>query len=210
MKIKTFIFNPFQVNTFVLYDETLEAAIVDCGCYNEAELNQILNFIKSESLTVKKIIITHPHLDHIFGVADLKKALKVPVYAHLKSGPLAIGADSDAKAYGFSGVKSFEIDETVEHGETIAFGSTKLEVLYTPGHVDGSICLYHKSTSELFSGDVLFKGGIGRTDLPTGDYGMLIDNIRSKILTLPDETVVYPGHGDSTTVYDEKMNNPFL
>ncbi|NCA80584.1 MAG: MBL fold metallo-hydrolase [Sphingobacteriia bacterium] len=210
MNLKKFVFNPFQVNTFLLYDETKEAVLIDCGCSNENELAKLLGFIEEANLQLKKIIITHPHIDHIVGVADVKNALNVPVVGHLKGNTLLGQASSYAMVFGLNGVKQFDIDEAVEDGDIITFGNSKLEVLYTPGHADGSICLYHRQTSEIFAGDVLFQGGIGRTDLPTGDYATLIDNITTKIMCLPDETKVYPGHGERTTIYDEKMQNPYL
>lgn len=208
--IKTFVFNSFQENTFLLYDETNECIIIDAGNNNPNENQQIDDFINENNLTLKAIVNTHGHLDHVMGNSYLVDKYKVPSVAHKSEMPLLERSKDMAIAFGF------DLDEPpvptrfVEEDEVIEFGKSELLVKHVPGHSPGSIALYNEQDNFVIVGDVLFAGGIGRTDLPGGDYDTLINSINQKLFTLNSDTVVYPGHGESTTIHKEKESNPFF
>lgn len=212
LKTRVFTFNQIEVNTIVLYDETKEAVIVDPGMSSFIEREELSNFVKDNELEVKYIINTHPHIDHALGNGYCVGTFKVPllmheagmnIYHHAVAYGAAFGMDCDRSDFP-------DPDRYIREGDVICFGHQELQVLYTPGHADGSVCLYIPAASCVIVGDVLFAGSIGRSDLPTGSHKLLIDSLKMKILTLPDTTVVYPGHGPTTTIGDEKRNNPFL
>lgn len=209
-KIKTFVFNPFQENTFVVYDETNECIIIDAGCNEEHEFNAIDKFIEENNLIVQSIVNTHCHIDHIMGNAYLVNKYKVPSIAHREDMPLIERSNDMALAFGFKVEEPPIPNRFVNEGEKIVFGNTELEVKHVPGHSPGSIALYCQKENFVIVGDVLFSGSIGRTDLPGGDYDTLIASINNKLFTLPDSTKVYPGHGEKTTVAHEKSTNPFF
>lgn len=210
INIKAFVFNPFQENTFLLYDDTKECVIIDAGCNEDKEFNQVDEFIKEKDLVVKSIINTHCHIDHIMGNAYLVNKYKVPSIAHKEDMPLMERSKDMAAAFGF------EVDEPpipnhfVNEGDEIKFGNAVLNVKHVPGHSPGSIALYNDAEKFVIVGDVLFAGGIGRTDLPGADYDTLISSIKEKLFTLNGDIVVYPGHGESTTIGHEKESNPFF
>lgn len=205
-----FVFNFIQVNTYVLYTPSKDCVIVDPGCYSEAELNELSLFIESHQLKPYAIVLTHPHIDHVAGVARVKNKFNIPVMAHVKSIEILNQTEQYGAAYGFTDVKNFAPDTCLNDLDEIYFGDASLKVLYTPGHCEGSICLYSKEDGFVVTGDVLFQQSIGRTDLPTGNYQTLIESIQSKLLTLDDDTRVLPGHGSETTIGDERKMNPFL
>ncbi len=207
--IKQFVFNPFMENTFVLYDETKECIIIDPGCYEKEEEEQLKNFILENELTVKKLLNTHCHIDHVLGNDFIKKAFDVPLTIHPKDVPTLKSNEIVAPIYGFGNYKPSTADEFVEDGETILFGNSSLEVVFVPGHSPGHIALFDADQKTCIGGDVLFKGSIGRTDLPGGDYDILLKSIKDRLFTLGDKVIVYPGHGSSTTIQDEKESNPF-
>lgn len=209
-KIKTFVFNPFQENTFLVYDETNECIIIDAGCNEEHEFNAIDKFIEENNLIVQSIVNTHCHIDHIMGNAYLVNKYKVPSIAHREDMPLIERSNDMALAFGFKVEEPPIPNRFVNEGEKIVFGNTELEVKHVPGHSPGSIALYCQKENFVIVGDVLFSGSIGRTDLPGGDYDTLIASINNKLFTLPDSTKVYPGHGEKTTVAHEKSTNPFF
>ena len=209
-KIKIFVFNPFQENTFLLYDDTNDCVIIDAGCNNEQEFGQIDSFLKKNNLNLKAIINTHCHIDHIMGNAYLVKKYNVPSIAHQKDMPLLERSNDMALAFGFNVQEPPVPDRFVEEGDEIKFGETTLIVKHVPGHSPGSIALYNKVDQFVIVGDVLFAGGIGRTDLPGGNYDTLISSIKEKLFTLNPDVVVYPGHGESTTIAQEIESNPFF
>ncbi len=209
-KIKIFVFNPFQENTFLLYDETNQCVVIDPGCNNQKESAEVDQFISENNLTLKYIINTHCHIDHIMGNAYLVNKYKVHSIAHKEDMPLLERSNDMALAFGFNVDEPPVPNKFVEEGEEIKFGNTVLKVIHVPGHSPGSIVLYNKADKFLIVGDVLFSGSIGRTDLPGGDYDTLINGIKQKLLVLDDEVVVYPGHGESTTVMKERTTNPFI
>lgn len=212
MKIKSFTFNMFGVNTYVLWNETTnEAAIVDPGMINEAEERVLDDFIDNNHLKVTHLINTHLHIDHTFGDRHIKERYGVQVEGHQNDDFLGENIPAQARAFGIGNeVAPVEIDKILHEGEKINLGDESIEVLHVPGHSPGSLVLYVPTSGFLIAGDVLFKNSIGRTDLAGGNGPELINGIESKIMTLPPETIVYPGHGPATTVGDEATFNPYL
>jgi len=211
MTIKTFTFNPIQENTYLVYDETNEAVVIDAGCVSEIEKRAIKNYIEDNQLILKRVLNTHLHFDHQFGNKFL-----YDTYGIL---PEACKEDEYLLEEVVAQVRSFGLDIKEEaqplggyltENQIIKFGNTSFVTYLVPGHSPGSVAFYDEKDGVLFAGDVLFRGSIGRTDLPQGDYGTLIESITNKLLPLPDSTVVYSGHGPSTTIGFEKKNNPFL
>ena len=205
MQIKTMALGMYQANCYIISDEaTLEAAIIDPG--DQFEL--IKNYIDKNKLNIKYILLTHGHGDHIGALMEIKEYTKAPVC--INKNDLAMLRNKDLN---FSDViygKKIEMapDQFLIEGEIITVGSIKIDVIHTPGHTKGSVCF--KCGNILFTGDTLFAFSIGRTDLPGGNYNEIIEAISSKLLVLPEETVVYPGHGDTTTIGKEKRYNPFF
>lgn len=212
MKIQKFTFNMFGVNTYVLWDEaTREAAVVDPGMIDEAEERVLDGFINLNKLKVTHLINTHMHLDHTFGDNHIKKLYGVGVEGHQSDDFLGENLPAQARAFGIGQeVSPIEIEHNLHEGDKIMLGNEALEVLHVPGHSPGSLVLYAPESGFLLAGDVIFKNSIGRTDLAGGNAPELIDGIESKILTLPPETVVHPGHGPSTTIGSEATFNPYL
>jgi glyoxylase-like metal-dependent hydrolase (beta-lactamase superfamily II) len=210
IQVAVFVFNFIQVNTYVLYSTTGDCLIIDPACYSQEEVLTLERFIEQHQLKPYAIVLTHPHIDHVVGVEVIKEKYSIPVMAHLKSPEILNQTELYAANFGFNNIRNFLPDKYLNDGDEIYFGKSSLQVLYTPGHAEGSICLYSKEEGLVFTGDVLFQQGIGRTDLPTGNYQTLIGSIKTKLMTLPDPTVVYPGHGDKTTIGEERRQNPFL
>lgn len=212
LKIKIFIFNQIEVNTLVLYDDTKEAVIIDPGMGSFIERQELSDFCAEHSLKIKYVINTHPHIDHVLGNGYCVSAFNVPLLMHEAGMPIYHRSAAYGVAFGMDCSKSDfpEPDRYLQEGERITFGRKELQVLYTPGHADGSVCLYSPDAGCVIVGDVLFADSIGRSDLPTGNHALLIENIKTKLFPLPDATVVYPGHGPITTIGSEKRDNPFL
>ncbi len=211
MKVKSFVFSPFDENTFVIYDEvTKEAAIIDPGCYSEGEEAMLVEFIEEEQLNVKYLINTHCHLDHIFGNNFVKLKYNPNYLIPQKDLFLLENAPKMGSAFGIEMDEVLKPDGFYDEDTIFTLGATQIIPLFTPGHTPGEYCLYAESEGICIAGDVLFEQGIGRTDLWGGDYEILLHSIKTKLLTLPEETVVYPGHGNSTTIGSEKRLNPFL
>ncbi len=210
LTIKTFTFNDIGVNTFVLSSTNNECVIIDPGCYTDAEKKQLDAYISGANLKVMALLITHCHIDHVLGIAHIEDTYKIGATIH------AAGAEFLRASVGYASVFGFELERIVkaahfmDEGDMMRFGDVSLRVVYTPGHADGSVCFICDEEELVFVGDVLFLGSIGRTDLPTGDFKMLTQNIKSKLFTLAPTYTVYPGHGPTTTIGYEKMNNPFL
>ncbi len=209
MTVKTFTFNFLQVNTYVVFDETLEAVIIDPGNSNMAEDERLSSYISEHKLRVKYIINTHPHVDHIYGNAFCKEHYPDAELLLHKEG-MKIYSQSSAYciAFGYDAIET-PMPTLLDDSRPIVFGHQQLEVLTTPGHCDGSICLYDAAEKVLFSGDVLFEGSIGRSDLPSGNHAVLQQSL-TRLFALDGQTVVYPGHGPATTLIKEKTDNPFL
>ena len=211
MNIKIFTFNQFFENTFIISDSTNECIIIDPGCYDKKEKQILQDYILSNNLVPTRLINTHCHIDHILGNNFVSKTWDLELEIHHKDIDLLKNSKDIADLYGFVNYEKSPItNKFLVEGDIIEFGKSNLEVLFTPGHAPGHISLYSKNENFIISGDVLFNNSIGRTDLPGGNYSTLIDTIKSKILCLDDSTVVYCGHGPSTTVGKERINNPFL
>lgn len=209
LQIKKFTFNPFMENTYVVFDETNECIIIDPGCIEKEEENELTDFIIEKKLTVTKLINTHCHIDHVLGNAFVKRKFNVELYIHPIEAPMLKAVQSYAPSYGFFQYQDSTAENFLNDGDTVTVGNQKLKVLFVPGHSPGHIALYHSSSKVLINGDVLFENSIGRTDLPGGDHNTLIKSIHEKIFPLPDDVTVYCGHGTETSVGFEKRTNPF-
>lgn len=208
--IKRFSFNPYQVNTYVLYDDSGECLIIDPGMDGESEQNEFDNFISEKNLKPVKLINTHAHIDHIISNDYVSKKYNLELESHADGVNFLEDATIYASTFGLSMRDVKKIDKTLSDGQIIEFGNSSLKVLETPGHADGSLCFYSEADGFVISGDVLFRESIGRTDLKTGDYDVLQKSIWEKLFTLPDETTVFPGHGPETKIGYEKIHNPFV
>ncbi|MCR4764724.1 MAG: MBL fold metallo-hydrolase [Bacteroidaceae bacterium] len=211
MKIKKFEFNMFPVNCYVLWDETREAVLIDPGCFYEEEKTALKDYITTHQLVVKHLLNTHLHVDHICGNPFCEKTFHVKSEAHEADLFWVEEAPKQSRMFGL------RLDEEpappathLHEGNFVTFGNCKLEVIHVPGHSPGSIVFYSAADKCMFSGDVLFQGSIGRADLAGGNFDTLIEGISSKLFVLPNETVVYPGHGAPTTIGVEKAENPFF
>jgi hydroxyacylglutathione hydrolase len=210
LQLKSFTFNPFMENTYVLYDDSLEAVIFDPGCYEKHEQNELMGFIEEENLQVKYLMNTHCHIDHVLGNAFIKNKFQVPLYIHEKEHAVLNSVLAYAPNYGFGGYQAAQPDFYISEDDIIQFGKTVLEIRFVPGHSPGHVVFYHKDTGICIAGDTLFRGSIGRTDLPGGDHQTLLNAIKKNLFSLPEETKVYPGHGEMTTIGFEKEHNPFV
>lgn len=208
--VASFTFNPFQENTYVLYDESKECIIIDPGCYTPNEQKQLKAFITKEGLNPVRLINTHCHLDHICGNAFIAEEYGLKLEAHEGEKVVLDASVAHGKMYGFDFEPSPAISTYLKESEQIQFGNSTLDILYTPGHSPASISFYCKEDGFVIAGDVLFFMSIGRTDLPGGNHQTLLQSIREQLFALPEETVVYNGHGQSTKIGFEKVNNPFL
>lgn len=209
VSIKSFTFNAFMENTYLLYDESKECVVIDPGCYDERERAILAAFIESEGLKVVKLLNTHCHIDHVLGNAFVKEKYKTHLYVHPTDEATLKSVEVYAPAYGFQHYQATTIDHYLEVPGEITFGNTRLEILFTPGHAPGHVVFYHPEQKFCIGGDVLFQGSIGRTDLPGGDYDTLIRSIFEQIYPLGDDVTIYPGHGAKTSVGYEKAHNPF-
>lgn len=213
MKLAIFQFNMFAVNTYLVWDEaTDETAIIDPGMTRAADNEEISKFIGDHNLKPKYLINTHLHLDHTFGDDFISQHYGLPVMANEKDAQLGRSRGAQARAFGLHGadIPPLSIDHELRDGEKLYLGKEYLEVLEVPGHSPGSVALYCPAGNFVITGDALFNGSIGRTDLAGGNHAQLIDSIRRKLFTLPPETVVYPGHGNRTTIGGEKITNPYF
>lgn len=213
MTVSGFTFNAFSENTYLLHDATGACAIVDPGCYDYREKQALQQFITDKKLRVELLLNTHCHIDHVFGnkfVLDTWPG--TPYLIHEADLPTLRMVPASAARFGLS--LSFEASPEptgfLTPGQPLRFGETELEVRFAPGHAPGHVVFYHAPTQVLLGGDVLFRGSIGRTDLPGGDFDTLIRSIREQLFTLPDDVTVYSGHGPATTIGLEKATNPFL
>jgi glyoxylase-like metal-dependent hydrolase (beta-lactamase superfamily II) len=205
-----FTFSPIQENTYVIYNEQGWCAIVDPGCYFGNERNELKDFITERKLAPKYLLNTHCHLDHVFGNKFVHKTWGLEPYIHPNEKPVLEYAPISGMNWGLPFENYQGNLHYLNEGDKLQIGNDIFEILLTPGHSPGSICFYCREQQFVIGGDVLFRESIGRTDLPGGDFDTLIDSIRSKLFILPDEVIVYPGHGPETTIGHEKKHNPFL
>lgn len=212
MKVAKFEFSLFGINTYVVYDpQTNKGVVIDPGMINREEEDVMINFINKNHLDITHVINTHLHVDHAAGNKFLTDTFKTPVLAHKEDAFLGERLEMQAAAFGISEkIDNVSITSFLEDGEKIKVGNGLLEVIHVPGHSPGGIALYDKDGGYIIAGDSLFAGSIGRTDLPGGDIKQLLDKIREKLFVLPDETIVYSGHGPVTTIGEEKNTNPFF
>jgi len=210
MEIESFTFNGFAENTYVLFDETKECIIIDPGCNTSEEQHMLTDFIAENELNPLRLINTHCHIDHVLGNRFVSEKYKLDLESHAGEKVVLAACPQVSMMYGIPYNPSPEISKFLEEGDFIEFGNQKLKILFTPGHSPASISLYSEDAGIVMAGDVLFQGSIGRTDLPGGDFDTLKASIEDKLYTLPDETTVFCGHGPSTTIGFEKVNNPFV
>jgi glyoxylase-like metal-dependent hydrolase (beta-lactamase superfamily II) len=210
MTVSGFTFNAFSENTYLLHDATGQCVIVDPGCYSRAEQEALRSFIEAQRLEVVLLLNTHCHIDHVLGNQFILDTYKVPFLIHEEDAATLRSVPAYAPSYGFPAYSPAEPTGYLTPTEPVRFGDTELEVRFAPGHAPGHVVFYHAPTATVIGGDVLFKGSIGRTDLPGGDFDTLISSIKTQLLALPDEVTVYPGHGPATTIGAERRTNPFL
>jgi hydroxyacylglutathione hydrolase len=210
MTIERFVFNTFMVNTYLLCDETGEAVIVDAACHDGKEQQVLSSFIQKKGLKLVRNLNTHCHIDHILGNAFIEETYGIRPECHQAGVPFFATAKEIAASFGYALNRVTEPAAFLAEGDLIRFGNSELKVMYTPGHADGHICLYCEKEGFVITGDVLFRETIGRTDLPSGNFDLLMESIKTKLFTLPELTVAWPGHGPETTIGYEIRNNPFI
>ncbi len=212
MRVSRFTFNMFGVNTYILWDNnSREAMIVDPGMVDDNEREIINNFITSNKLKPTHLVNTHMHIDHSFGISYIAEKYRLRLECNHADQFLAERLKEQAQMFGLPiSIDELEISIGLNDGDILKIGTEEVQILQVPGHSPGSIVIYAPESSFLISGDVLFNSSIGRTDLPGGNYNQLISAINNKLMTLPDDTIVYPGHGPETTIGHEKLHNPYL
>jgi glyoxylase-like metal-dependent hydrolase (beta-lactamase superfamily II) len=212
LRIVSFTFNGFAENTYLLIDEATRAtAIVDPGAYSRAEQETLRSYVAEHQLDVKYLLNTHAHIDHVLGNAFVLSTYPgIPFWLHALDLPTLRAVATYAGPYGFPAYEPAEPTGELAAGQLIKLGESELSVRFAPGHAPGHVVFYDEAGGQLIGGDVLFKSSIGRTDLPGGDHNTLLKSIKEELLTLPDATVVYPGHGPTTTIGAERRSNPFL
>ena len=210
LKIKSFTFNPYQENTYLIFDDSKEAVIIDPGNYEAYENESISKFIDENKLQLKKIILTHCHLDHCLGNKYLNEKYGAELLIPFDERDLYKNVENIATLFGFANYSHLDENKYLKEKDKIEFGDIKLDVLFLPGHSPGHLAFYFKNDNVCFSGDVLFYNSIGITDLPGGDHDTLINSIKNKLFLLNPNTIIYPGHGQKTTLKNEMKDNPFL
>lgn len=210
MQVSSFTFNAFAENTYLLHDHSKECVVVDPGCYEEREKQTLLKFVREQGLKVVKLLNTHGHIDHVLGNKFVADTFGVGLYNHPQDLATLRAVPAFAPVYGFEKYEETLPEGHVEENDVIRFGESELKVLFTPGHAPGHVVYYCEQDKICLGGDVLFQRSIGRYDLPGGDLQTLLHSIRTKLFALPDEVRVFPGHGPSTTIGEEKRHNPFL
>jgi glyoxylase-like metal-dependent hydrolase (beta-lactamase superfamily II) len=210
LHVKVFTFSPIQENTYLVFNEKKECIIIDPGCYFQEEKERLQSFIDTKNLTPKFLLNTHCHLDHVFGNKFIAETYELILHLHKKEESMLQMAPASGLMFNvpfdnYQGEFIF-----LAEGDSIFLGEDKLEVIEAPGHSPGSICFYCREQNFIISGDVLFESSIGRTDLPGGDYETLLNSIKQKLFVLPDDVIVYNGHGPQTTIGREKKYNPFV
>ncbi|MEZ5174199.1 MAG: MBL fold metallo-hydrolase [Bacteroidia bacterium] len=210
LQLQAFTFNPFQENTWLVWNDQNDCIIIDPGCYSAAEKEILRDFIESRKLRPVRLINTHCHIDHVLGNPFVERTWGLKPQTHRAEKALLDAIPQYGQMWGINSETQPEPEYNMQDLTEIELGAEKLKVLFTPGHSPGEICLYSEQGKFVIAGDVLFRESIGRTDLPGGNYETLIESIRNELFTLPDDTEVHPGHGPSTTIGHEKKYNPFL
>jgi hydroxyacylglutathione hydrolase len=210
MEIYKFVFSPIEVNTYILANKSGDCAIIDCGCYSRKESAKLEKFINDKRITPVLLLNTHCHLDHIFGNKFILERYNLRTLSGKEDEMNRLYSVQHAMLFGLEMDDPPEPGGFLEDNQVITFGTTELVVLHVPGHSSGSMAFYSEKNGCVFTGDALFEGSIGRTDLPGGDYGTLINSIKTKLFVLPPDTVVYPGHGHETTIGKEMKSNPYF
>ena len=203
------MFNAFQENTYVISDETNECVIVDPGCYDQDEKQELVDYISDNNLTVVKLLNTHCHIDHVLGNDFVKRKYNIKLYVHPTEEFVLNAQKILAPHYGFHAYQEAKPDSYLKEGDEVSFGKLAFAVLFVPGHSPGHIAFYCAREKVVIAGDVLFQGSVGRTDLPGGNHSTLIQSIHQQLFILPDDVTVYPGHGGETSIGIEKKTNPF-
>ena len=207
---QAFTLNPFQENTYIIWDENGTGIIVDPGCYTYEERQTLKNFLEEKNIALTHILNTHAHIDHVLGVEYFRQEYKIPFYLHPKDEPLLKDAANRAQVYGFPHYQAYEVDVWYEDNQVLKIGEMEIKILFVPGHAPGHVALYFEKEGLLFDGDVLFRRSVGRTDFQLCNHADLVHSIQTQLYTLPESTIVYPGHGGSTTIGDEKVSNPYV
>ena len=210
IKIDRLVFSPIEVNTYIVSDDSGECVIIDCGCYNEDENRMLKEFLDERDLRPVALLNTHMHLDHIFGNRFIKEEYGLLTHASPLEERNRSSSVSHAIMFGLSMNEPPVIGKEIGDREKLVFGNMAFDTIFVPGHTAGSIAFYLKDISSVITGDALFAGSIGRTDLPGGDHSTLIRSIKEGLLVLPGETKVYPGHGPATSIENERNNNSYL
>lgn len=211
ISVKKLTFNPFQENMYVLFDETKECVIIDPGCYEKHEEEQLTFFIEKNELIPVKLISTHSHIDHVLGNKFVMETYNIDLHIHKQDLQTLVSVPTYAANYGFTDYQACVTPTNFfEEGDKITFGNSELEILFVPGHAPGHVAFVAKEEKFIINGDCLFYGSVGRVDLPGGDAATLVHSIKTKLFALPDDFVVYCGHGPETTIGFEKQNNRFL
>lgn len=210
IKIETLVFNPFQENTYLVYDDSRECVIIDAGCYSEHEQNHLKDYISEKGLKPVRLLNTHCHVDHILGNRFIFEEFALKAECHKEEQFHLDGAPQHGMMFGLQIEALPEVGGYLHEEDVIGFGNTQLQVLHLPGHSKGSLAFYDPEKTFAIVGDVLFRAGIGRTDLPGGDFQTLISSIKDKLFKLGDDVVIYPGHGPATNNGMERRDNPFL
>lgn len=209
-QVASFTFNPFQENTYIVYDETKECVIIDPGCYEPQEKATLADFIEQKGLKPVRLLNTHAHIDHILGNRFVSEKYNIGLEIHKDEVAGLRAAPQYGMMWGFNVEPSPQPSNYLKEGNVVTFGNTSLAVLFTPGHSIAHVSFYCQASHFIISGDVLFRSSIGRTDLPGGNYNLLIEVIKTKLFTLVDKTIVYSGHGPATTIGFERRANPFF
>jgi hydroxyacylglutathione hydrolase len=210
LKIRPFTFNPFQENMYLIWNEALETLIIDPGCYDPEEKEELFAFIKDNDLKPKRCLLTHAHIDHVMGLSFIEEAYGLRPELHHSEYDLLRSAPVYGQNWGIMCEAPPLPTGELKAGEQIKLGEDIIDIIHTPGHSPGSLCFIMHAQKDIIGGDVLFHQSIGRTDLPGGNHETLIKSIREKLFTLDDDYTVYPGHGPSTSIGYEKVHNPFL
>jgi len=211
IQIKKLTFNPFQENTYILYDETKSCVIIDPGCYTKEEQQALLDFITTNNLKPVRLLNTHCHIDHVLGNYFVSQTFNLPLEIHKEDLTTLNSVSTYCHLYGFDAYElSPEPSSFLKEGDKIIFGNSELDVIFCPGHAPGHVVFYNSTQKFVINGDVLFQGSFGRVDLPGGNLQTLKTSITQKMFALPDDTVVYTGHGGETTIGTEKIYNPIL
>ena len=210
LSIESIVFNSFQVNTYLVKDETGNCLVIDPAFYSPDEIRAFDHYISRNEFTITGQVNTHCHVDHVLGVGCMQDKYKCPLRAHPDGSALLNNAPLMGEMFGLNVEPIYKIDIPLNDNESIPVGEESLSTILVPGHSPGSLSFYSAEGGFVVTGDALFQGSIGRTDLPGGDYDTLISSIQNRLLTLPPETIVYPGHGDPTSVGQEASGNPFL